>query len=274
MRLNQDQIDRYYHDGFLVVEAALGPGEMQMLLAAYQRDSQVPGRHRIVENGSDQIRALYGSHLRQPEFAALVRDARLLGPVKQLLAGKVDEVYVYQFKINTKAAFGGERWAWHQDFLAWKLVDNLPAPKQVNVALFLDPVNEFNGPVIFVPGSHSDGLVRDGRNNGPEKSTQHLDPDDIALTAEQMTALVERQGMVSPKGPAGTIVFFDSEVVHGSAQNMSPFPRKLLIVTYNDVFNVPRPSGDPRPEYVVCWDSSPIEILDRPLLETLVEVSK
>ena len=55
----------------------------------------------------------------------MVRDARILGPVKQLL---VDQVYVYQFKINAKPAFGGESWVWHQDYIAWKICDNLPAP--------------------------------------------------------------------------------------------------------------------------------------------------
>jgi ectoine hydroxylase len=68
--------------------------------------------------------------------------------------------------------------------------------------------------------------------------------------------------MVSPKGPAGSVVFFSSEVVHGSAPNMSPMARRLLIATYNDVSNLPSWRGEPRPDYVVCRDTEPLSPLD------------
>src|SRR5437763_6377165 len=134
MQLTQDQIEGYREDGLLVVESAFSPSEVELLREAFRRDSQVPGQHRIIEETNQEIRAVYASHHRRPEFAAMVRDPRILGPVKQLL---VDQVYVYQFKINAKPAFGGESWVWHQDYIAWKICDNLPAPKQVSVGVFL-----------------------------------------------------------------------------------------------------------------------------------------
>lgn len=271
MQLTQDQIEQYHADGLLTVEAVFSPDEVELLNEAYWRDVQVPGDHRLRETSGEEIRAVYASHLRQPEFAALIRDPRLLSPVKQLL---VDDVYVYQLKINAKPAFGGDKWAWHQDFLAWKLADNLPAPRQVNAVLFLDEVNEYNGPIIFVPGSHRNGLVHKDRHNGPARSTQHLDPDDISLNRDQMAALVQQYGMFSPKGPAGSVLFFHSEVVHGSSQNMSPFQRRLLIVTYNDSANRPQPVGKPRPEYVVGQDYTPLQLLEMPLMETVVGGAK
>lgn len=257
MLLSPEQITQYDSDGFLLVENVFSPDEVDSFCQAFKRDSEIPGAHLIQEEGGYGVRGIYGSHMRQPEFAALTCDARILGPVKQLSA---EGVYVYQFKINAKPAFGGESWSWHQDYIAWKICDNLPAPPQVNVGLFLDEFNEFNGPVIFVPGSHRYGLVRDSRKGGDGKSSQHLDPEDIALTAEQMASLVREHGMVSPKGPAGSLVFFDSQVVHGSAQNISPFPRKLLIITYNAVSNLPSWTGEPRPAYVVCRDTTPLEV--------------
>jgi ectoine hydroxylase len=261
VQLSQDQIRQYREAGFLLVESVFNPGEVELLCEAFRRDGEAPGPHRILEEGGDIVRSLYASHQRRPEFAALVRSPRLLRPVRQLLT---DDVYVYQFKINAKSGFGGDKWAWHQDYVAWKIADNLPAPRLVNVGFFLDEVTEFNGPVIFVPRSHRAGLLRENRSQAV-RSAQHLDPDDIALKADQMTTLVDLYGMTSPKGPAGSVVFFDPEIVHGSAPNMSPFPRKLLIVTYNDVANLPRPSGEPRPEYVVCRQTTPLDIVDEPL---------
>ncbi|MFF7644824.1 phytanoyl-CoA dioxygenase family protein [Streptomyces canus] len=261
VQLSPDQIAQYRENGFLVLNSLFDPTETEALSDAFDADCLTPGPQRILEENGEAVRAVYASHERRHEFATLVRTPRLLGPARQLMS---DDLYVYQFKINAKPAFGGDKWAWHQDFLAWKLADNLAAPRQVNIGVFLDEVTEFNGPLIFLPGSHRSGLLRDFRNDAA-RSVQHLDPDDIALRPEQMSALVDRHGMVSPKGPAGSVILFDPEVVHGSAPNMSPFPRRLLIATYNDVANAPVPLGEPRPSYVVGRDTTPLRFSDDPI---------
>jgi ectoine hydroxylase len=260
--LSDQQLEQYHDRGFLVVDEMFGPGEIEILRAEFARDCALPGPQVVMEEDGARLRAVYASHLRHPGFAAPVRLPRLLHPVRQLLDA---EVYVYQFKINSKAPFGGERWAWHQDYIAWQLADNLPAPKLVNVALLLDEVTEFNGPMIFVPGSHRDDLMRQGTR---PKTTSYLpiDPDDIALTSEQLAGLVGRWGMTSPKGPAGTVIFFHPEVAHASTLNMSPYPRTLLFITYNDVTNSPRLTDSPRPEYLVGRDLRPLEPKDISLL--------
>ncbi|MFC7869396.1 phytanoyl-CoA dioxygenase family protein [Streptomyces murinus] len=264
MRLTQEQTDRYHEDGFLLLESLFSADETAVLGAAFERDAAVPGPQRVVEEDGERVRAVYASHQRQPEYAGLIRDPRLLVPAHQLLA---EDVYLYQLKINAKPAFGGEKWAWHQDYAAWRIADNLPAPRQVNVAIFLDDVDEFNGPVIFLPGSHRSGLVQSGRH--ATRSEQHLDPDDISLTPEQLAGLVAERGMVSPKGPAGSVVLFSSEIVHGSAPNMSPSPRRLAIMTYNSTANLPSWSGEPRPEYVVGRDTEPLVPLAAGFLDAL-----
>ncbi|MBV9163252.1 MAG: phytanoyl-CoA dioxygenase family protein [Pseudonocardiales bacterium] len=265
MHLSQDQVRRYREKGCLLLDQLFDAHEVQGLLDTFRRDSKILGEHRIAERDRDEVRAVYGSHQRQPEFSMLVRSPRLLGPVQQLLG---DDVYVYQFKINAKPAFAGEGWSWHQDYAAWKIADNLPAPRLINAAFFLDDINEFNGPIIFVPGSHRQGLVRETRRPGNAESAQHLDPEDIALTPTQMTALVDQYGMESPKGKAGSVVLFHPEIVHGSASNMSPFHRRLLIATYNDVRNEPRPLSLPRPEYLVGRDTEALEMVEVPLVRS------
>ncbi|WP_406863819.1 phytanoyl-CoA dioxygenase family protein [Streptomyces sp. HUAS MG47] len=269
MLLSEEQVGTYREQGFLVLDSLFAPDEVEALCDAFRRDGEIPGEHRIVEEDGRAVRAVYASHQRQSEFAALVRHPRVLGPVRQLLDA---EVYVYQFKINAKPAMGGGGWAWHQDFAAWRVADNLRAPRLVNVGVFLDDVTEFNGPVIFVPGSHRDGLVSSARRHDTARSEQHLDPDDIALRPSDMVSLAAQHGMTSPKGKAGSVVFFDPEIVHGSAPNMSPYDRRLLILTYNDVTNEPRPLGEPRPDYVVCRDTTPLQVLDgTPVLATAGE---
>src|SRR3546814_9383263 len=59
---------------------------------------------------------------------------------------------MHQFKINAKAAFDGEVWQWHQDFGTWHRDDEMPEPRAMNIALFLDEVSAVNGPLMFIPG--------------------------------------------------------------------------------------------------------------------------
>jgi ectoine hydroxylase len=257
VRLTNEQIDAYRRDGFLVLPAQFDMAEVEALRAAFARDTEQPGNHLVVEDGSDEVRAVYASHLRQDAFAALVRSPRMLEPALQLLGSAA---YVYQVKVNAKPAFLGDSWSWHQDFGAWQIADQLERPDLVNVAIFLDDVDEFNGPVIFLPGSHEQGTVRSGRRD-EHRSKQHLDPDDIALTPEQVAAISDRCGMVSAKGAAGSVVFFHPEIVHGSAANMSPHPRRLGIITYNDTSNLPRTS-EPRAEYLVGRDTRALAVED------------
>jgi ectoine hydroxylase len=66
---------------------------------------------------------------------------------------------MHQFKINGKMAFEGEVWQWHQDYGTWLNDDLMPTERAMNVAIFLDDVNEHNGPLMFIPGSHRKGVV-------------------------------------------------------------------------------------------------------------------
>ncbi|WP_329568999.1 phytanoyl-CoA dioxygenase family protein [Kitasatospora sp. NBC_01266] len=278
--LTSTDVDRYRRDGLLVLPALFTPTEIAALRDAYDRDTRVPGDHRIVEADSmtaasasdsdsagastadadatpaDKVRALYASHLRQPEFAALVRAPRLVRAARQLLG---PELYLYQFKINAKPAGGGDGWAWHQDYVAWRIADLLRTAELVSAVLFLDEVTADNGPIAFVPGSHTDGLVRADRGE-QERSSQHLDPDDIAVPPALLDRLVARRGVTAPTGAAGTVVFFHPELVHGSSPNNSTAGRRVAIATYNSVHNTPL--GEPRAEYLVCRDTRPLPVED------------
>ncbi|GAA3987552.1 phytanoyl-CoA dioxygenase family protein [Actinomadura viridis] len=268
MALTDKDLAEYDERGFLLLDSVFSAGEVEALRRTLKRDWDVPGPHRIMEEDGRSVRAVYASHTRWKVFADLIRSRRLLEPARRLVGAPL---YLHQFKINTKAAFGGEEWSWHQDFVVWHVVDGMPAPRAVNVAVFLDDVTEFNGPVVFIPGSHRHGTAVRGPRSESPRSAQHVDPADFALTPAELTGLVRAHGMDGPKGGAGSVVLFHPEIVHGSGSNISPFSRNLLILTYNDVANAPRPAGAPRPEYLIGRDTSPLEPDDVTLREGPLE---
>src|SRR5262249_50887068 len=112
--------------------------------------SETSPRH-IVEKGGKAVRSVYGSHNTDDVFGRLVRHPRLLKSAESILD---DQVYVHQFKINVKAAFAGDVWDWHQDYIFWREEDGMPTSRVTNIALYLDDVTEFNGPLFLIPGSH------------------------------------------------------------------------------------------------------------------------
>jgi len=144
-------------------------------------------------------------------------------------------------------------------------------PLAVNVVVFLDPVTEFNGPLILVPGSHKEGVLH--RTKGGETSTDDWKENVSAdlrytVSAEMLDRIVSERKMVAPKGDVGTVLLFHPNVVHGSVSNLSPNHRRLLIVTYNRTDNAPDPSNIHRPEFLVSRNSRPIVPKDRDRLPT------
>jgi ectoine hydroxylase len=169
------------------------------------------------------------------------------------------EVYIYQFKVNSKAAFSGDVWAWHQDFIFWLREDGVPAPLLTTAILFLEEVNEFNGPLMLIPGSHAGGVIDvparpDAVQEGRDWVANLTADINYALPMNVVSSLVERFGIIAPKGPAGSVLFFHPNVVHGSTLNISPFSRALALVTYCDIANRPAEMDTPRPEFLCARD--------------------
>lgn len=265
MRLTQAQIQQYEEEGMLFLPNYFSKEEVGILC---QELSQLPEETsgQIMEKDDQTVRALHGVHAHSKIFQTLVQHPLLLEPAQQILLG--DPVYLYQFKINMKAAFTGDIWPWHQDYAFWYNEDGMPEPRVVSVGIFLDEVNQFNGPLYLISGSHKEGLIKplEGENTGWEANVSA----DLkyCLDYATITRMVEKGGMRSPVGCAGSVIFFHGNMAHSSVPNLSPYPRRLIIVTYNSVKNTPRLHGKPRPEFLVCQDSTPLKpVGDNALLQ-------
>ena len=260
MYLSNEQVRSYREDGYLFLPGCFSAEEVE------EMNAQLPGIFaedtpaRVLEKATGQVRSVYGSHATNEHFGNLVRDPRLLEPARDILEG---DVYVHQFKVNAKLAFRGEVWEWHQDYIFWRNEDGMPTANVVTVALFLDEVNEFNGPLLFVPGSQRGGVIEPPSRRGGDQGEPSWKADvsaALSYTVQQDTLaeLVAEGGIVAPKGPEGSVLFFDGNVVHGSAPNMSPFDRMLALVTYNAVSNAPVAREKPRPEFLCSRDFTPV----------------
>lgn len=123
----------------------------------------------------------------------------------------------------------------------------------MNVAIFLDEVNEFNGPLMFIPGSHKLGVLDAAHDTSTTSyPLWTIDHDTIAK-------LIARGGIVAPKGPPGSMILFHSCLVHASTSNLSPWNRVSVYLSLCAVSNHIRRFK--RPEYIAHRDFTPIECL-------------
>ena len=257
MKLTEAQLEQFHTEGWVLLsdlfksaEIGVLKGELPEIFA--QRRDEI-----WREKDGEAVRTAFAAHTYNEAFGRLGRHPRLIGPVVQLLGGPV---YMHQYKINGKAAFNGDVWQWHQDYGTWARDDRMPEARAMNIALFLDEVTEFNGPLYLIPRSHRQGVIEAGHD------TLTTSYPLWTLDGETVRRLADEGGLVAPKGGPGAVLMFHSNVVHASAPNISPWDRVIVYLSLCRVDNHIRQFK--RPEWIAHRDFAAIEALgDDCLLE-------
>jgi L-proline 4-hydroxylase len=264
MKLTDDQVAEFRERGYLMLPGLFRAPELAVLRHAAGQVYAMDRKEVVREKDGKTARTAFAAHTYHEAFRRLGRHPRLVEPVEQLLDGPI---YMHQYKVNAKAAFDGDVWQWHQDYGTWARDDAMPEPRAMNIAVFIDEVSEFNGPLWLIPGSHVEGVFEAGH--------------DVATTSyplwtldkETVARLVDRGGIYSAKGPEGSMLMFHGNLVHGSPPNMSPFPRSIVYLSLCHVENHIRRFK--RPEWIAHRDFAPIECLgDDCLLELAAQAAE
>jgi len=236
----------YAEQGFVLQPGLLSIEETRVLNAEVDRilDQTLDEERLILEKDGKTVRTVLNPHLWNDVFSDLVRHPELLTAVEELLG---EQVYAWQMGVNCKAALNGDVWYWHQDYPGYFHDDHIPEPRMVNVLIYLDDVNELSGPLMLVPGSHKATTAATAPSNEGTSYTFRYAPRDL------IEAEVDRAGISAPSGEAGTAILMDVNLLHGSTANLSPWPRRLITLTYNAISNkATRPSV--RPAHIVPDD--------------------
>jgi ectoine hydroxylase len=255
MRLSKAQLEQFDREGYLFFPGHFSTEETRTLTDAVPELYARREDYNVREKGKDAVRTNFAAHMYSEPFARLARHPRMIEPVQDLFGEKL---YMHQFKINGKMAFEGDVWQWHQDYGTWLNDDMMPTERAMNVAIFLDDVNEYNGPLMFIPGSHKKGVV-DAKHDLTTTSYPLWTVDNTLIAQLVERAGGKEGGIVSPKGPAGSMILFHSCLVHSSSANLSPFNRVSVYLSLCAVSNHIR--RHKRPEYIAHRDFTPIDCL-------------
>ncbi|MGI5374446.1 ectoine hydroxylase [Streptomyces sp. CA-251387] len=256
-------LQSYERDGFLAVDQLITDDEVAVYRQELERlvtDPEIRADERsIIEPKSKEIRSVFEVHKISKVFASLVRDERVVGRARQILGS---DVYVHQSRINVKPGFGASGFYWHSDFETWHAEDGLPNMRTVSVSIALTENYDTNGGLMIMPGSHKTFLGCAGATpkDNYKKSLQMQDagtPSDEALTA-----MASEYGIKLFTGKAGSATWFDCNCMHGSGDNITPFPRSNVFIVFNSVENAAvEPFAAPvrRPEFIGARDFTPVK---------------
>jgi ectoine hydroxylase len=106
---------------------------------------------------------------------------------------------------------------------------------------------------MFIPGSHKLGVVE------AVHDTTTTSYPLWTIDHDTIRRLVDRGGLVAPKGPPGSMIMFHGCLVHASTANLSPWDRWNVYLSLCAVSNHIRRFS--RPAYIAHRDFTPIEVL-------------
>lgn len=272
--LDEASLSQYERDGFLWFEGFFSQHSVEPFIEELR---EIEGNREwmkseqvISDPSSGRVRSVFAMHRLSKRFDELTRDARILGMARQLLGG---DAYIHQSRINDKFGFEGGGFNWHSDFETWHAEDGMPRMRAVSASIMLTDNNEFNGPLMLIPGSHQWFVPCVGET--PEQNWKRsLKAQQIGVPSRQVLSdLARRGGICAPKGPAGSMLLFECNTLHASNENMSPWPRSNLFFVYNSVHNsLQEPFAAPgrrpdflaergRPEKLDMRDLNPVRLM-------------
>ena len=248
MRLNETQLKEIEELGYIILPNCFSSEEVINIRKEMKTVFDEKTEANIIEKSSGAVRTAMGLHLRNKLFNDLTRHPNFFEPACQI---RGNNLYIQQTKINVKAAFTGEVWQWHYDFATHSGEDGVAKPLALNLHVFIDDVTEFNGPLFFIPKSHKYGPA-------PSKLDTVTTNYPLWIVNQQTVKdLVKENGIISARGKAGTALIFVDNLVHGSAQNMSPMDRAIFSAILNPCDNAQTKFA--RPDYKHGRDFKPIK---------------
>lgn len=226
-----------HHDLFSAAEVAACRDELARLAA----DPGIAGdeRAQLAEDG--EVRAIYEVHAVSELVAELVRDPRVLDRARQILGS---DVYVHQSRVEYLPGLLGKGTYWHSPFETWHAEDGMPSPRAVSVSIPLSGQQELTGELMAMPGSHRI-FVPTAHGSRGVPGREHLRSLGAAYGIERYT------------DAEGSVLVFDANLMQGSADNITPFPRTNIHVVFSSVENhlcAPFAGGEPRPAFIANRD--------------------
>jgi hypothetical protein len=208
----------FREDGFAVIpdlitreEARALKDEIKRVLADVTREAPEKGEAipRHLQSGVH-----VGLSIRSDVCRRFNRDPRLLDVIEAVVG---PNILFWSDKVVFRSEETDFATPWHQDWPYWKGIH------KVTLWIALDDIDESNGCLQFVRGSHRDTYEHHGSSREAAIFSHQLD-----------AALADAARVVTVPAPAGTAVVFHDLTLHASHPNSAHTDRYALAISYKD----------------------------------------
>jgi len=208
--LTPAQVAFYHEKGYLTgLPAIYTPDQMTRL------NAELPQLLALLRPG-ETAKDIREWHETSTYLYEIVMNPRIHDLVEGLLG---PDFFIWASSFFIKPPRSKETVGWHQDAYYWPMAPH----NTVTVWLAFDDVDDENGAMRIIPGSHRHGLLQHKR------STQT----DSVLTLELETGTFREDAAVALHLKAGEISIHDDRAVHGSPANPSARRRAGLTIRYS-----------------------------------------
>lgn len=223
-RLSADQVRHFRDHGSVSGIRVLDDEQVEVLRAelAEMTRPDHPGREHFYEYHSDESAAAdtvlfhaLGAWRVRPTFHDLLWNPAFLVPAYQLLGSGFR---LFHDQLFSKPARHGGVVAWHQDYSYWTWTVPMA---HLTCWIGLDDVDETNGCLHYIPGSHRWGLVEKTALAGDMEAVRER------LAPEQRADFDRKVPVTLRRGEAS---FHHPLLMHGSYANRSERPRRATVI--------------------------------------------
>jgi ectoine hydroxylase-related dioxygenase (phytanoyl-CoA dioxygenase family) len=221
--LTQEQIDAFTRDGYLPYKKILSDAEIELLRQEYDAEfarAETGGQWRNLsaaegasvdaqKSAKTKMLQIMGMGERNIHYRKLLYDARILDVVQDLMG---PNIMLFHDQALFKPAFHGGEVTWHQDNAYWHA---RPA-NLVSCWLTLDDVDESNGAMQVIPGSHLAPVWHEKKNEA-----------DILFNLEDQ---IDKSKAVTVSLPAGACMFHHCQTLHHTNPNTTPRQRRAFAI--------------------------------------------
>lgn len=235
------ELEQYEELGFFCRESVLPESELAELRAAAERvhqrilDAAARGEGGPVDAVDNQryqtvcgstikwewdprlhaVRSMEPVHHLDARLEAMIDDPRIWQPVTEIVG--CERLSLFSDKLNVKRP-GGAPFPWHQEGPYW-VHGAQQLDKIVNALTCFDDTTKENGCIWVIPGSHQQGTLPGLEHRGVLGA---LYTDVELLDGEAVPVEV----------PAGSVIWFHRDLVHGSQSNRSHASRRVFVIAY------------------------------------------
>jgi ectoine hydroxylase len=230
-KATRSTVESFQRDGYYL-QRGLFPRRQAEEAAAWLRaqDQEKLAKSWTEQEPSVPLAVFSVIHKDRHPIATMANDRRMLAMAGELMGG---EVYIWASKVNLKAAWCGTAEYFHQDLVYWK-DRGYPRDEMLSCMVVLDPHTLRNAALQVLPSTHRYGFI---------EHTPFININGLAkymVPPATLDRLYRDHGLVSIEAEPGDVLFFHTSLVHGSAHNISPHPRMIILSQLNTVGNEPQ----------------------------------